>query len=196
MTIFIALCSCSLSRYVVYREEVTCVYCLPLLSYKQSSQGAPEWTCVIVGFNTGHVRMYDEVSWVKSYNFLVKEYKNDGPNIFCRCLQGLQYRSVNNICPRLYQENSFLNICIIIYALALNLAIYLKLSLHVIFTSRREDDSWLLHYIYCVTFIPLAREGETRNILVICHTQCHNIEKMKPLLLVLDWDKGTRSDDT
>ena len=46
---------------LLYRECITCLYCLPIISHKQSSQGAPEWTCIIVGFNTGHVRMYSEV---------------------------------------------------------------------------------------------------------------------------------------
>lgn len=45
------------------KEEITCLYCLPLISHKQSSQGAPEWSCVMVGFTTGHVRMYTEVSF-------------------------------------------------------------------------------------------------------------------------------------
>ncbi|KAL4238914.1 Rab3 GTPase-activating protein non-catalytic subunit [Mactra antiquata] len=41
-------------------EVVTTVLCLPLASQKRSTQGAPDWTCVLVGFSTGFVRMYTE----------------------------------------------------------------------------------------------------------------------------------------
>ncbi|KAK7502781.1 hypothetical protein BaRGS_00006031 [Batillaria attramentaria] len=41
-------------------EVITDVLCLPLASQKRSTQGAPDWTCVIVGFSTGYVRMYTE----------------------------------------------------------------------------------------------------------------------------------------
>ncbi|XP_067941814.1 rab3 GTPase-activating protein non-catalytic subunit-like [Watersipora subatra] len=42
------------------REMITCVFGLPIISHKRSSEGLPEWTCIVVGFNTGHVRMYSE----------------------------------------------------------------------------------------------------------------------------------------
>ncbi|XP_041353023.1 rab3 GTPase-activating protein non-catalytic subunit-like isoform X2 [Gigantopelta aegis] len=41
-------------------EIINCVMCLPLASQKRSTQGAPDWTCVIVGFSTGYIRMYTE----------------------------------------------------------------------------------------------------------------------------------------
>ena len=41
-------------------EYITAVLCLPLASQKLSTQGAPDWTCVIVGFSSGYVRMYTE----------------------------------------------------------------------------------------------------------------------------------------
>ncbi|GAB1601306.1 rab3 GTPase-activating protein non-catalytic subunit-like isoform X2 [Argonauta hians] len=41
-------------------EQITAVLCLPLASQKKSMQGAPDWTCVIVGFSSGYIRMYTE----------------------------------------------------------------------------------------------------------------------------------------
>ncbi|XP_076441806.1 rab3 GTPase-activating protein non-catalytic subunit-like [Babylonia areolata] len=41
-------------------ELITDILCLPLASQKRSTQGAPDWTCVIVGFTSGYVRMYTE----------------------------------------------------------------------------------------------------------------------------------------
>ncbi|XP_045164449.2 rab3 GTPase-activating protein non-catalytic subunit-like [Mercenaria mercenaria] len=41
-------------------ENITALLSLPLASQKRSTQGAPDWTCVLVGFNTGFVRMYTE----------------------------------------------------------------------------------------------------------------------------------------
>ena len=38
--------------------------CIPLASQKRSSQGAPDWTCVILGFTSGYVRMYTEVGQI------------------------------------------------------------------------------------------------------------------------------------
>lgn len=41
-------------------EHITAILCLPLASQKRSTQGAPDWTCVIVGFSSGYIRMYTE----------------------------------------------------------------------------------------------------------------------------------------
>ncbi|XP_054006730.1 rab3 GTPase-activating protein non-catalytic subunit [Hylaeus anthracinus] len=42
-------------------EWITSVICLPLLSLGKASGGPnPDWTCIIVGFNTGFVRFYTE----------------------------------------------------------------------------------------------------------------------------------------
>ncbi|KAL5008455.1 hypothetical protein ScPMuIL_014036 [Solemya velum] len=43
------------------KETITSVLCLPLASQKRSTQGGPDWTCVIVGFSSGYVRMYTEM---------------------------------------------------------------------------------------------------------------------------------------
>ncbi|XP_030854258.1 rab3 GTPase-activating protein non-catalytic subunit isoform X1 [Strongylocentrotus purpuratus] len=41
-------------------ECITCAMCVPLASQKRSSHGAPDWTCVVLGFTSGYVRMYTE----------------------------------------------------------------------------------------------------------------------------------------
>ncbi|XP_052275243.1 rab3 GTPase-activating protein non-catalytic subunit-like isoform X3 [Dreissena polymorpha] len=41
-------------------EFVTSLLCLPLASQKMSTQGAPDWTCVLVGLSSGFVRIYTE----------------------------------------------------------------------------------------------------------------------------------------
>ncbi|XP_055879124.1 rab3 GTPase-activating protein non-catalytic subunit-like isoform X1 [Biomphalaria glabrata] len=42
------------------RETISAVLCLPLSSQKRSTQGGPDWTCIIVGFSSGFVRMYTQ----------------------------------------------------------------------------------------------------------------------------------------
>lgn len=41
-------------------ETVTALLCLPLASQKRSTQGVPDWCCVIVGFSSGYIRIYTE----------------------------------------------------------------------------------------------------------------------------------------
>lgn len=41
-------------------EYVTSALCIPLASQKRSSTGRPDWTCIVVGFTSGHVRFYTE----------------------------------------------------------------------------------------------------------------------------------------
>ncbi|XP_069392246.1 rab3 GTPase-activating protein non-catalytic subunit isoform X2 [Paralichthys olivaceus] len=41
-------------------ECVSSCICIPLASQKRSSTGRPDWTCVVVGFTSGHVRFYTE----------------------------------------------------------------------------------------------------------------------------------------
>ncbi|CAM1313278.1 RAB3GAP2 (predicted) [Pycnogonum litorale] len=41
-------------------ENITSVICLPLSSQKRSSHGGADWTCVVIGFNSGYIRMYTE----------------------------------------------------------------------------------------------------------------------------------------
>ncbi|KAH3851377.1 hypothetical protein DPMN_093857 [Dreissena polymorpha] len=49
-------------EYAIGSEFVTSLLCLPLASQKMSTQGAPDWTCVLVGLSSGFVRIYTEVN--------------------------------------------------------------------------------------------------------------------------------------
>ncbi|RUS87661.1 hypothetical protein EGW08_004584 [Elysia chlorotica] len=42
------------------KETITALLCLPLASQKRSTHGGPDWTCIIVGFSSGYVRMYSQ----------------------------------------------------------------------------------------------------------------------------------------
>lgn len=77
---------------MIFSEWITSIVCLPLLSLGKVSSGTnPDWTCIIVGFNTGYVRFYTEVG------------------IFCNC-DILMLRQTNNYQLYLY----YLDRCIII----------------------------------------------------------------------------------
>ncbi|XP_057316884.1 rab3 GTPase-activating protein non-catalytic subunit-like isoform X2 [Hydractinia symbiolongicarpus] len=39
-------------------DIVSCIKCVPLASQQRSSEGTPDWTCIIVGFVSGYIRIY------------------------------------------------------------------------------------------------------------------------------------------
>ncbi|CAH1792515.1 unnamed protein product [Owenia fusiformis] len=41
-------------------EEITALACIPLASQKKSTQGGPDWTCLVAGFTSGYIRIYTE----------------------------------------------------------------------------------------------------------------------------------------
>ncbi|XP_012144641.2 rab3 GTPase activating protein [Megachile rotundata] len=62
-------------------EWITSIICLPLLSLgKVSSGNNPDWTCIIVGFNTGYVRFYTETGAL-----LLGEQLHNEPVIGLKC---------------------------------------------------------------------------------------------------------------
>ncbi|CAK9800120.1 Rab3 GTPase-activating protein non-catalytic subunit [Anthophora plagiata] len=62
-------------------EWITSVICLPLLSLgKASSATNPDWTCIIVGFNTGFIRFYTETGAL-----LLKEQLHNEPVVGLKC---------------------------------------------------------------------------------------------------------------
>lgn len=55
------------SLLFVYSEEITAAICLPLIMPSKSVRVAhtseqTDWTCIVLGFNSGYVRFYDEVT--------------------------------------------------------------------------------------------------------------------------------------
>ncbi|XP_064085104.1 rab3 GTPase-activating protein non-catalytic subunit-like [Macrobrachium nipponense] len=61
-------------------DEISAILCLPLLSQKQSSAGGPDWTCIIVGFTSGHVAMYTENGLI-----LLSQLFEEGSVISLKC---------------------------------------------------------------------------------------------------------------
>ncbi|XP_050481313.1 rab3 GTPase-activating protein non-catalytic subunit isoform X3 [Bombus huntii] len=48
-------------KIMFFSEWITSIICLPLLSLGKASSGTnPDWTCIIVGFNTGFIKFYTE----------------------------------------------------------------------------------------------------------------------------------------
>lgn len=41
-------------------DPISAVLCLPIVGQSQSSHVGPDWTCVVLGFDSGHVRFYTE----------------------------------------------------------------------------------------------------------------------------------------
>lgn len=66
-------------------EEITAVMCLPLIMPNKSSRSSHaseliDWTCIVAGFSSGHVRFYDEGG-----NLLLSEQIYDEPVTFLKC---------------------------------------------------------------------------------------------------------------
>ncbi|XP_066923721.1 rab3 GTPase-activating protein non-catalytic subunit-like [Clytia hemisphaerica] len=58
-------------------EKVTCINAVPLASQQslsRSSQGSPDWTCIIAGYSTGYIRMY-----MSNGSLLLSQFLHDGP---------------------------------------------------------------------------------------------------------------------
>ncbi|KAM9466592.1 rab3 GTPase-activating protein non-catalytic subunit [Clarias gariepinus] len=61
-------------------ECVGSVICIPLASQKRSSTGRPDWTCIVVGFSSGHVRFYTENGVL-----LLAQLLNEDPVLRLKC---------------------------------------------------------------------------------------------------------------
>ncbi|XP_053700430.1 rab3 GTPase-activating protein non-catalytic subunit [Synchiropus splendidus] len=61
-------------------ECVSSSICIPLASQKRSSTGRPDWTCVVVGFTSGHVRFYTE-----SGVLLLSQLLHEDPVLRLKC---------------------------------------------------------------------------------------------------------------
>lgn len=48
--------------YTFFSEYITSVICIPLITHGKTSSGI-DWTCIIVGMNTGFLKFYSEVSF-------------------------------------------------------------------------------------------------------------------------------------
>ncbi|XP_078675646.1 rab3 GTPase-activating protein non-catalytic subunit-like isoform X2 [Branchiostoma floridae x Branchiostoma belcheri] len=61
-------------------ECVTSIMCIPLASLKRSSTGGPDWTCVVMGFTSGYIRMYTE-----NGNLLLSQLLHEDPVLKVKC---------------------------------------------------------------------------------------------------------------
>ncbi|XP_029189553.2 rab3 GTPase-activating protein non-catalytic subunit-like [Acropora millepora] len=64
-------------------EEGECiadVMCIPLASQHKSSQGSPDWTCIVVGFTSGYIRIY-----LQNGSMLLSQFLHDDPVLKLKC---------------------------------------------------------------------------------------------------------------
>ncbi|GCC23475.1 hypothetical protein chiPu_0001871 [Chiloscyllium punctatum] len=74
---------CVMWNGILSTEEGECIssaICIPLASQKRSSTGRPDWTCIIVGFNSGYVRFYTENGVL-----LLAQLLNEDPVLQLKC---------------------------------------------------------------------------------------------------------------
>ncbi|KAK3750000.1 hypothetical protein QZH41_000426 [Actinostola sp. cb2023] len=45
-------------------ECITDILCIPVASQHRSSQGSPDWTCIVAGFTSGYMRIYLQVGFI------------------------------------------------------------------------------------------------------------------------------------
>ncbi|XP_070571342.1 rab3 GTPase-activating protein non-catalytic subunit-like [Ptychodera flava] len=61
-------------------EHISSVMCVPLASQKRSSQGGPDWTCIMIGLTSGYVHMYTE-----SGCLLISQLLHEEPVLKLKC---------------------------------------------------------------------------------------------------------------
>lgn len=61
-------------------EKITALVCLPLVSQQKSNEGAVDWTAIVIGFNTGFIRVYTE-----SGQLLLAQKLHDEPVSSIKC---------------------------------------------------------------------------------------------------------------
>lgn len=90
------------------REEITAVLVLPLIMPNKSSRTThtteqTDWTCIVVGYNTGHLRFYDEGG-----DLLLSEQIHDEPVRYIKCQS---YHPSKNSSYDDYAEELYVTFC-------------------------------------------------------------------------------------
>lgn len=62
------------------QEVITSILLIPLVSQQKTSGGSPDWTCVVVGFSSGYVRIYTETG-----RLLLSQQIHDEPVSGLKC---------------------------------------------------------------------------------------------------------------
>lgn len=55
-----------------FSDEITSVLCVPIKSLQKSSQGMPDWICIVLGFRSGSIQMYTTVSLLSYVSFYIQ----------------------------------------------------------------------------------------------------------------------------
>ncbi|KAM7446520.1 Rab3 GTPase-activating protein non-catalytic subunit [Porites harrisoni] len=61
-------------------ECITDILCIPLASQHRSSQGSPDWTCIVAGFTSGYMRIY-----LQNGSMLLSQFLHDDPVLRLKC---------------------------------------------------------------------------------------------------------------
>ncbi|RDD42557.1 Rab3 GTPase-activating protein non-catalytic subunit [Trichoplax sp. H2] len=62
------------------KEKISQVIVIPIASQLRSSQGGPDWTCIVVGFSSGYIRIYEQGG-----GLLLSQIFHDDPVINLKC---------------------------------------------------------------------------------------------------------------
>ncbi|XP_078349429.1 rab3 GTPase-activating protein non-catalytic subunit-like isoform X1 [Oculina patagonica] len=69
-------------------ECITDILCIPLASQHQSSQGSPDWTCIVAGFTSGYMRIY-----LQNGSMLLSQFLHDDPVLRLKCRTWQPYKN-------------------------------------------------------------------------------------------------------
>ncbi|XP_077976699.1 rab3 GTPase-activating protein non-catalytic subunit-like isoform X2 [Styela clava] len=61
-------------------EHITSILCIPLVSLKKTSHGSVDWSCIVVGFSSGYIRMYTE-----NGALLISQLLHESPVMEIKC---------------------------------------------------------------------------------------------------------------
>lgn len=79
-------------------DHITCIVCVPLASQQRSSEGNPDWTCIICGFASGYIRIY-----MTNGTLLLAQFLHDGPvvSIKLKTKESLSLKDFSEQCEEL-----------------------------------------------------------------------------------------------
>lgn len=69
-------------------ECITDILCIPLASQHKSSQGSPDWTCIVAGFTSGYMRIY-----LQNGSLLLSQFLHDNPVLRLKCRTWQSYKN-------------------------------------------------------------------------------------------------------
>ncbi|XP_066258054.1 rab3 GTPase-activating protein non-catalytic subunit [Euwallacea similis] len=92
-------------------DKVRDILCLPIVGESNSSHVGPDWTCVVLGFDSGYVRFYTD-----NGDLLLEEQFHNENITSIKCQS--QHNPRPDLCPELHPEELYIqyqsNICVVI----------------------------------------------------------------------------------